>query len=614
MTLTMKFWSGLLALMLAVGACAAAGGTSLTPPVFLPDGQEFKSWEAETVFSRTYYVDQQHPLASDDNPGAAERPFRTIGRAARLLQPGERVVIGAGLYRERVTPSRGGTSPDRLISYEAAPGAEVIISGSEILPGQWSQVSLDGAAGTSAVWTTHLPSELFPDGNPFAEVNLTDAQIDRCMDWAVPIKGKPPITLRRGLVFQNGQRLKQVAVRQELAGVAGTYWVETNGLTLHVHPLGGLAPNRARFEVTTRSLIFAPAAFGLGYIRVKGLTIEHSGNCFPRPQQGALSAQRGHHWIIEENTVRQCNAIGIDVGDQFDTGGPGLAEGGRQIVRRNRVSECGVGGIEGKQIEHTLIEGNIIRRCGWHNIWPLYETGGIKVHCTRSCLLWHNVITDTVGAPGIWLDYANVNSRCAANVIVNADCSNGGIFMEASQQPNLVDDNFVWGTRGAGIYQHDCDELVIAHNLVGASTEAPVRMQVCLGRKVGGRLTTARRNRVVNNIFVNNGSLPAILDPDNVCDWNLLAGSNQTAGLEAWRESKGWDKHSLVLDLRPDFDPATLRFAWKAALPLPTVPAAGRCSFDLLGRPRDGAEVQPGPFASGPEQPVTLGAGLSSAH
>jgi hypothetical protein len=101
---------------------------------------------------------------------------------------------------------------------------------------------------------------------------------------------------------------------------------------------------------------------------------------------------------------------------------------------------AGIGGIEGKQIEHTLIEANVIRRCGWQNIWPLYETGGIKVHCTRSCLLWHNFIADTVGAPGIWMDYANVNSRCSANVIVNAACENGGIFMEASQQPNLVDE------------------------------------------------------------------------------------------------------------------------------------------------------------------------------
>ena len=280
----------------------------MIPAVFLPDGTEFKSWEGVTVFSRTLHVDQRHPQASDDNPGTPERPFRTIGRAAILLQPGERVVIGAGLYRERVAPSRGGTGPDRLISYEAAPGAEVIVSGSAILRVRWSEASLDGAAGAPAVWTARLPSELFPEGNPFAKINLTDAQIDRCMDWAIPIKGKPPITLRRGLVFQDGQRLRQVPARQDLAARPGAYWVETNGLALQVRPLGDQDPNTARIEVTTRDFLFAPMAYGLGFIRVKGLTLEHSGNCFPRPQQGALSTQRGHHWIIEDNTVRQCNA------------------------------------------------------------------------------------------------------------------------------------------------------------------------------------------------------------------------------------------------------------------------------------------------------------------
>jgi hypothetical protein len=40
-------------------------------------------------------------------------------------------VIAAGTYRECVRPARGGSSPDRMISYEAAPGATVIVKASE---------------------------------------------------------------------------------------------------------------------------------------------------------------------------------------------------------------------------------------------------------------------------------------------------------------------------------------------------------------------------------------------------------------------------------------------------------------------------------------------------
>ena len=46
--------------------------------IMLPDGVEFKSWDKPLQFSKTYYVDQNHPSASDDNPGTKENPFKTI--------------------------------------------------------------------------------------------------------------------------------------------------------------------------------------------------------------------------------------------------------------------------------------------------------------------------------------------------------------------------------------------------------------------------------------------------------------------------------------------------------------------------------------------------------
>lgn len=77
-------------------AVVAAEDVSLSPPVFLPDGSEFLAWECRTAWTRTYVVDRMHPEASDDKPGTAERPFRTIGRAAEVLLPGERVVVKSG--------------------------------------------------------------------------------------------------------------------------------------------------------------------------------------------------------------------------------------------------------------------------------------------------------------------------------------------------------------------------------------------------------------------------------------------------------------------------------------------------------------------------------------
>ena len=94
-------------------------------------------------------------------------------RAAEVLQPGERVIIGEGVYRECVRPARGGTGPGAIISYEAAPGAKVIIKGSEWLKTPWDvgpSTSYE-AAPIEKIWMVNLPPELFIGYNPFAIPN-----------------------------------------------------------------------------------------------------------------------------------------------------------------------------------------------------------------------------------------------------------------------------------------------------------------------------------------------------------------------------------------------------------------------------------------------------------
>ena len=116
--------------------CAAAAAFASNSK--LPDGTEFPMWEKPLHFTKTYYVDVQAKNADDNGPGSKERPFKTINHAAQVLQPGERVVISEGVYRELIRPARGGTGADAMISYEAAPGAKVVVKGS-IVTTDWKQ-------------------------------------------------------------------------------------------------------------------------------------------------------------------------------------------------------------------------------------------------------------------------------------------------------------------------------------------------------------------------------------------------------------------------------------------------------------------------------------------
>lgn len=191
-------------------------------------------------------------------------------------------------------------------------------------------------------------------------------------------------------------------------------------------------------------------------------------------------------------------------------------------------------------LKATLIEENLISRCGWHRVEDYFECAGIKTHHNHGCLIQRNVLTDMIQASGIWMDYGNVNSRCSQNVIVNTDSRFGGVFEEASQAPNLVDCNVIWRSTGHGIYQHDCDELNVAHNLVCHAQKTGIRMQVCKGRIVFGRESTAVKNRILNNLLVGNGQPLSVSDPDNICDGNLIARSDAPFDLAEWQARTGW--------------------------------------------------------------------------
>src|SRR5947208_1506813 len=104
-------------------ACSSArtapkSASRRSPSGSRPDGTAFPTCEQPLQFSQTYYVGTA-AAANDNGPGTPQQPFRTIGKAADVLQPGARVVHAGGIYREVVRPARGGSGPDRMISYEA---------------------------------------------------------------------------------------------------------------------------------------------------------------------------------------------------------------------------------------------------------------------------------------------------------------------------------------------------------------------------------------------------------------------------------------------------------------------------------------------------------------
>jgi hypothetical protein len=192
--------------LLLTGWLATMNAATDRTGVLLPDGREFVSWEKPLQFTKTYYVDNRNPKASDLNPGTKELPFLTINKAAQVLEPGERVVIMSGIYRGRVSAARGGTGPDKMISYEAAPGATVVVKGSRLVKTGWEpsngyNLGRFGPAGSTAkIYQRRLDDLDFQGYNPFGMVNVMG---DREYLRPKPEELKPHL-LRRGMYSLTG--------------------------------------------------------------------------------------------------------------------------------------------------------------------------------------------------------------------------------------------------------------------------------------------------------------------------------------------------------------------------------------------------------------------------
>ncbi len=656
----------------AVAGCAACVLLSFVchPAVAsdwrLPDGTEFTDWEQPLRFSKTYYVDGSSMGSSDSGPGTSERPFRTISRAAEVLQPGERVVIASGIYRECVRPARGGTGPDKMISYEAAPGAKVIVRGSEPLDDGWlpSSASMRARGGGDQTnawqWQHELTGTMFPNAyNPFALASVPG-------DWSwldTKRVDMGPYFRRRGLVFVNGKPLEPVeqarelgstplrspipmppvtnqpasrnglpvrvrggAIMQEIGGSPDArFWVENAGNAIHIR-VPTNTTSRPLIEITTREQVLVPLQSGLGYIRVKGITFQHAGNGYPPPQRGLVSTAGGNHWIIEGNTIEWANGVGLDIGNGNWSGGSVPQAGSSHIIRGNTIRYCGVCGICGMGTRDVLIENNLIEWCGWADAERAWEAAAAKFHGARNMLFRRNVIRHIRHANAVWLDSNNSNCRITGNVLADVLTVSAAVHMEMNRAANQIDNNVIWdvrnaepgtpgqrGAAGSGIFIHASDRVLIAQNLFGRCDNAGV-FPVLREERMGSG--TCEENCIHNNIFANCGKgAIAFINTNNCSGGNVFvsmpeycfgyftSNSQQWLDLSGWRESHGWDTNSVMASMTLDFNPDQLELTMTSQRPLSSVNVFNRIDCDLFGNTTGETRI-PGPFPDIGTNPV----------
>ena len=168
------------------------------------------------------------PNGNDAHAGTGDEPFRTIQKAAAVMEPGDSCVVSAGVYPETVRPARSGKF-EQPISFIAATGATVTITGAERFTD----------------WQVHTDTIYRVMVRKAYQVLVDDAPAD-----ALP------------------------AMPSGVADLRGGWWLSPEGVLYLRCPLDA-APADCDVEVQTRRWAFD--LFGLAHVVVRGFDIRAGG-------------------------------------------------------------------------------------------------------------------------------------------------------------------------------------------------------------------------------------------------------------------------------------------------------------------------------------------------
>jgi alpha-N-arabinofuranosidase len=509
----------------------------------------------------------------DANPGTKDAPLRTIQHAANLAQPGDIVTVHEGVYREQVSPPRGGSGDEKRITYRAAQGEGVVIAGSEQAKG-WQKVAGD-------TWKLTLPNKFFGKFNPYSDLIHGD--------WFNATKRQH----HTGAVYLNGHWLNEAAQLDDALKPASTspVWfakVDKDDTTIWAQ-FAGIDPNddkTAHVEINVRKTVFTPEKPGVNYITLRGFMLRNAATNWAPPtagQIGLITAYWCKGWIIENNDVGYSRCSGIALGkygDEWDNRA-GSAEGyvgtltralkngwdradvGGHIVRNNYIHHCEQAGIVGSLgCAFSSVTGNDIHDIHLQALFGGAEMAGIKFHGAIDVLIAGNHVYRCGDVAGIWLDWMAQGARVTRNLLHDNTGRCGDMVLEMQHGPIVIDNNLFLSQQGSIVMS--AQGIAFVHNLFAGpirnlrgdkrSTpyQAPHSTKIAGMYAPGGEPANGDSgdDRFYNNLFAAPASLRAI---DNSALPCFSAGNVFTRGTQPSRFDPPVPAAGLLI--QPTFDP-----------------------------------------------------------
>ena len=364
---------------------------------------------AGLVHGAEFYVGKE---GNDASPGTRMQPFRTIGRAAEIMAPGDTCTISRGLYRETLRPPRSGRF-EAPIRFGAATGETVTVSGADEV----------------AAWSMYHGAVYSATSAPVVQVLVDDQP-------AMPDSGIP----------SGG------------VGAIGHWWQDTNAVLYAQMPKND-APSIHRVEAQTR--LWGIDLTGLAHIEVKGLNVFAAG----------VAMRGADHCRIEDCHVWWAGAGGEGTGPAA-----GIVVGGKdnEVLLTSIVGSAGAGvafepDAINNRLLNCLIRGTGMRVPGAVGILAAGTAQVIRqmtvMNCSGGAVLCSNLLNGRIeycdlqhtGMGGTNISSVSMSGDGKGTVVAfnwihdNEAVGGDGVRFGAGSENYILNRNVIWGQPGSGL-------------------------------------------------------------------------------------------------------------------------------------------------------------------
>jgi hypothetical protein len=437
--------------------------------------------------SATYIVAQDHPKASDDGPGTADQPWKTIAKAAASVAPGDTVMVHAGTYRERVLIKASGTE-EKPIRFLAAPGEWVMVTGADRFK-KWTKADPE-----RPIYSIEWPYKF----------NGWNRSMTHPSDERHAVIG------RAEQVWIDGYPARQVLTREQLA--PGSFFADVENKTLYAWDSANSDLNQVTVEAATRSDIWRCEG---AYVQLRGFRFRYAANA---AQAGAV-VLAGKHDLMEDCVIEATNSEGANF----------LGED--QTVRRSEFRDHGQFGFTANRAHRLLFTDCLVENNNTKNFSRGWAAGGTKLVFCRDVVIEKSRFVRNRGV-GIWFDIGNEN--CSVQNCLVADNEDAGIFYEISYglqaHDNVLIGNGFANTKGAWGAQ--------AAICLSSSPGCVIERNLMIGNREGFNF----REQMRTTPLIDEKGEHAVWNHDEIIRCNLIALNRdaQVAGWFAVEDRRHW--------------------------------------------------------------------------